>query len=196
MWYIQEQMVADEIDNAGYNFLCIQLLNKHLNRLYDTLANDNKSSEDYKRLNSILEQHIIKYINKMSANKIEFIVYNYGIDNAIALLNQYNNYNKKYANTTSYNLLYHIFYNKFSICYMPEYNANPYLNNPYSNKDAIIIQRFWRNILAHRKELKKYSIESDITYLIDKINKEIVGDSAKKVLIYLVNKFKRRVSKT
>lgn len=189
-------MVADEIDNAGYNFLCIQLLKKHLNRLYDTLANDNKSSEDYKRLNSILEQHIIKYINKMSANKIEFIVYNYGIDNAIALLNQYNNYNKKYANTTSYNLLYHIFYNKFSICYMPEYNANPYLNNPYSNKDAIIIQRFWRNILAHRKELKKYSIESDITYLIDKINKEIVGDSAKKVLIYLVNKFKRRVSKT
>lgn len=53
-------MVADEIDITGYNFLCIQLLEKHLNRLYDTLDNDNKCCEDYKKLNSILEQHIIK----------------------------------------------------------------------------------------------------------------------------------------
>ena len=88
----------------------------------------------------------------------------------------------------------------FNIYYIAEYfndnKTNPYLTKYYSVYSIIIIQRFWRKILLYRIETKKYTINNDITNLINKINNEIVGDSAKKVLLYLVNKFKRRISQT
>ena len=62
---------------------------------------------------------------------------------------------------------------------------------------AIIkIQRAWRKVLEYRKSLRLGTIDSDITSLIVKINNEITGEPAKKVLTYLVNKFRRRLSKT
>ena len=59
---------------------------------------------------------------------------------------------------------------------------------------AIIkIQRAWRKVLEYRKAVKLGTIDNDITYLIAKIKNEIVGEPAKKVLIYLVNKFRKRL---
>ena len=46
--------------------------------------------------------------------------------------------------------------------------------------------------MKHKRDV----IDNEITYLIVKINKEIIGESTKKVLIYMVNKFRRRLSKT
>jgi hypothetical protein len=60
----------------------------------------------------------------------------------------------------------------------------------------IIIQRVWRKRLAYKKKIKRETIENDFTYLIEKINKEITGEPSKRVLIYLVNKYRRRLSKT
>jgi hypothetical protein len=51
-------------------------------------------------------------------------------------------------------------------------------------------------MLADRKSIKRETVENDFSYLIDKINKEITGEPAKKVLVYLVNKFRRRLSKS
>jgi hypothetical protein len=51
-------------------------------------------------------------------------------------------------------------------------------------------------MLAYRKSIKRETVENDFVYLIEKINKEITGEPAKKVLVYLVNKFRRRLSKT
>ena len=59
-------------------------------------------------------------------------------------------------------------------------------------QSILIIQRFWRRMLRN----KKYVVDNEITYLIGKINKEIVGESVRKVLIYMVNKFRRRLSRT
>jgi hypothetical protein len=50
--------------------------------------------------------------------------------------------------------------------------------------------------LSHKNELKKLKAITEVNFLIDKINKEIDGEPAKKVLIYLVNKFKKRMSTT
>ena len=198
MWSIQIAMNIPNQTQSAYEFTSLQILEKHISCIYNTI--ECLSNEDYKILNNSLQHHIVRYINNMSAGKIELFVYNYGIDNAIILLNNYNNDNKKYTNTSSKSLLYIIFYNMFNIYYIAEYfndnKTNPYLTKYYSVYSIIIIQRFWRKILLYRIETKKYTINNDITNLINKINNEIVGDSAKKVLLYLVNKFKRRISQT
>jgi len=175
-----------------------QMHEKHVAILYDTLK---REGEDYKVLNRFLEEHITRYINVMPSNTIELYVYNYGIDNAIALLNQYSN--KKFINTTSKSLLFAIFYNRFAISYLPSPSSPSllYSNTPMDyttiyHRSIRIIQGFWRRVLAYRNKQKKYVIENEITYLIEKINKEIVGESTKKVLIYMVNKFRKRLSKT
>jgi uncharacterized protein (UPF0371 family) len=59
----------------------------------------------------------------------------------------------------------------------------------------VIIQRFWRTIMVYRKKLKTETIHKDFDFLIDKINKEITGEPAKRVLNYLVNKFRRRLGR-
>jgi hypothetical protein len=196
MWYIQIAM--NITNNTHYEFTSLQILEKHIIYIYDRI--ESVSNEDYKILNNSLHNNIVKYINNMSTYKIELFVYNYGIDNAILLLNNYNNDNKKYINTSSKSLLFVIFYNMFTICYITNYkNDNKKtdrLTKYYPDYAIIIIQRFWRKILSYRMETNKDKINKDISNLINKINNEIVGESAKNVLLYLVNKFKKRISRT
>lgn len=196
MWSIQIAM--NIANNRPYELTSLQILEKHISRIYDSI--ESVSNEDYKILNNILQHHIVKYINNMSAGKIELFVYNYGIDNAILLLNKYNNDNKKYTNTSSKSLLFIIFYNMFSIYYITDYkNDNKItecLTKHYPVYAIIIIQRFWRKILLYKMETNKDKINNYIAALINKINNEIVGEPAKKVLLYLVNKFRKRFSRT
>jgi hypothetical protein len=199
MWIIR--LVENEHPPSYYEYMGYQMHEKHVAILYDTLEREceRRECEDYKVLNRFLEEHITRYINVMPSNTIELYVYNYGIDNAIALLNQY----KKFINTTSKSLLFAIFYNRFAISYLPSPSSPSllYSNTPMDytvryHRSIRTIQRFWRRVLAYRNKQKKYVIENEITYLIEKINKEIVGESTKKVLIYMVNKFRKRLSKT
>ena len=196
MWSIQ--IALNIANNSPYELTSLQILETHIGRIYDSI--ERVSNENYKILNNILQQHIVKYINNMSAGKIELFVYNYGIDNAIILLNNYNNDNKNYTNTSSKSLLFIIFYNMFSIYYINEYannnDTNHYLTKHYPVYAIIIIQRFWRKILLYKMETNKDKINNDIAALINKINNEIVGEPAKKVLLYLVNKFRKRFSRT
>ena len=194
MWYIQ--LYNDNTYYPVYDFCCHQLIEKHIYSLYDSI--EDKYGNDYKILDNYLKNLIITYINNIPTKTIELYVYNYGIDNAIILLNNLNNFNKKnYINTTSCSLLLAIFYNRFTINYIED-------NKPYYTLDntavyfrkIIIIQRVWRKVLAYRKNVKIETITHDIRYLIEKINKEINGEPAKKVLIYLVNKFRKRLSNT
>lgn len=196
MWSIQIAM--NIVNNSPHRLTNLQILEKHISRIYDSI--ERVSNENYKILNNILQQHIVKYINNMSAGKIELFVYNYGIDNAIILLNNYNNDNKNYTNTSSKSLLFIIFYNMFSIYYITDYvnynDTNHYLTKHYPVYAIIIIQKFWRKILLYKMEKNKDKINNDIAALINKINNEIVGEPAKKVLLYLVNKFRKRFSRT
>ena len=191
MWYIQ--IIPNE-DYNEYNIQGIQLLYMIIDEIYNSIKEI--CNEDYKMLNNQIEKHIKNYINNMHKNKIELIVYNYGIDNAIVLLNHQNNTKKKYINTSSINLLYCILQSKFNIHYIIEYSINPYFDKVYCFNAVIIIQKFWRKVLSHKNELKKLKAITEVNFLIDKINKEIDGEPAKKVLIYLVIKFKKRMSTT
>jgi hypothetical protein len=193
MWNIR--LVEDETDDPSYDYMGYQMHEKQVAILYDTL--ELREGEDYKVLNCVLEEHITRYINVMASKTVELYVYNYGIDKAIALLNRYSN--KKFINTSSKSLLFAIFYHRFSIFYIPD--ASDYTlttTTDYTRYHHSIrkIQQFWRRVLAYRNKQKKCVIENEIIYLIGKINKEIVGESTKKVLIYMVNKFRRRLSKT
>jgi hypothetical protein len=167
---------------------------RHIEAIYDTFPRH--SCEDYKELNKVIEEHILEYINGLANKTIELYVYNYGIDNAIVLLNRFNNNsrNSKYTNTTSKTLLFAIFYNRFIIEYIPDILNYRKIKYPLSS--IIKIQRVWRKMLADRKRIKRETVKNDFVYLIDKIDKEITGEPAKKVLVYLVNKFRRRLSKT
>jgi len=201
MWNIR--LLYDEHPSSYYDYMGYQIYEKHVDILNNSLAY--RSCENYKELNRILEEHIVKYINDMPHNTVELYVYNYGIDNAIALLNRLNN-NKIYLNTSSKSLLFAIFYNRFSIFYMSDKKHHEAVGTVEDDgavetdastakryyQSILIIQRFWRRMLRN----KKYVVDNEITYLIGKINKEIVGESVRKVLIYMVNKFRRRLSRT
>jgi hypothetical protein len=191
MWYIQ---VIQSSDYDAYDMQGIQLLNIQINAIYNSIKE--LCNEDYKILNNQIEQYITKYINNMHQSKIDLIVYNYGIDNAILLLNNINNNNAKYMNTSSKALLFNILYIKFNIYYIIENSSVCYFDKDYIVKNIEVIQRFWRNVMLHKKELKKSKFVNDVNALIEKINKEIEGEPAKKILIYLVNKFRRRMSAT
>lgn len=194
MWNIQ--ITNNFPVSSIYDFAGHQLLEKHIDAIYDSL--ENRCGEDYKILNNALEQHITAYINTIPERSVELYVYNYGIDNAIVLLNNFNNTFKKYTNTASRSLLFAIFYNRFLIYYISVMdNSIRDTLRPRRTIYAIIkIQRAWRKVLEYRKAVKLGTIDSDFTYLIAKINNEITGEPAKKVLIYLVNKFRKRLSKT
>lgn len=190
MWNIQINNMSDNsIDYQRY-----QIIEKHIAIIYDTL--EILSNKDYKILNNALEQHIVKYVNNIHENRRELYIYNYGINNAILLLNNYNNRSNKFINTNTLSLLFVIFYNYFNIYYIVDYIDNPYKNIKYLEFAVVIIQRFWRKVILYRKKLKHDTINKDISYLIEKINNEITGESAKRVLTYLVNKFRRRLSNT
>jgi hypothetical protein len=197
MWYIQK--LEDDTLYSVYEFAGNQLLQRNINLIYCSIQDI--CDEDYKVLNNRLEEHIFTWINNMASHTVELYVYNYGIDNAIILLNKLNNSSttKKFTNTTSKNLLFALFYDRFSIDYIitPKYyrtSSTSKYNYPLSQ--IIIIQRVWRKRLAYKKKIKRETIENDFTYLIEKINKEITGEPSKSVLIYLVNKYRRRFSKT
>jgi hypothetical protein len=196
MWYIQ--IHDDDTLYSVYEFASNQLLQRNINLIYCSIQD--KCAEDYKVLNNRLDEHIFTWINNMASHTVELYVYNYGIDNAIILLNKFNNSSttKKFTNTTSKNLLFALFYNKFSIDYIPPtlYRTSSTSKYNYPLSQIIIIQRVWRKRLAYKKKIKRETIENDFTYLIEKINKEITGEPSKRVLIYLVNKYRRRLSKT
>jgi len=196
MWYIQ--IHDDDTLYSVYEFASNQLLQRNINLIYYSIQD--KCGEDYKVLNNRLEEHIFTWINNMASHTVELYVYNYGIDNAIILLNKFNNSSttKKFTNTTSKNLLFALFYNKFSIDYITPtfYRTSSTSKYNYLLSQIIIIQRVWRKRLAYKNKIKKETIENDFTYLIEKINKEITGEPSKRVLIYLVNKYRRRLSKT
>jgi hypothetical protein len=195
MWYIK---VIQSSDYDAYDMQGIQLLNIQINAIYNSIKE--LCNEDYKILNNQIEQYITKYINNMHQSKIDLIVYNYGIDNAILLLNNNNNVNvnvnAKYMNTSSKALLFNILYSKFNIYYIIENSSIHYFDKDYIVKNIVVIQRFWRNALLHKKMQQKSKFANDVNTLIEKINKEIDGEPAKKILTYLVNKFKRRMSAT
>lgn len=191
MWYIQ--LFNDTKIKLAYDFLGHQFIEKCIYDIYNNI--EIKYNEDYKKLNNYLEEHIIKYVNNMSPYKIECIIYNYGIDNALLLLNNYVINSKKYINTTSKSLLFSIFYHKFKLEFIVEFTTNNY-NNNYVISSIIIIQRYWRNILMNRNIFTKYKLKKEFDYILDKINKQIVETSVKNILIYIVNKYRNRFSKT
>jgi hypothetical protein len=197
MWYIQ-QIHDDDTLYSVYEFAGNQLLQRNINLIYYSIQDI--CNEDYKVLNNRLEEHILTWINNMASHTVELYVYNYGIDNAIILLNKFNNSSttKKFTNTTSKNLLFALFYNKFSIDYITPkfYRRSSTSKYNYPLSQIIIIQRVWRKRLAYKMKIKRETIENDFTYLIEKINKEITGEPSKRVLIYLVNKYRKRMSKT
>ena len=191
MWYIQ--LFNDTKIKLACEFLGHQFIEKCIYDIYDNI--EIKYNEDYKKLNNYLEEHIITYVNNMSPYKIECIIYNYGIDNALLLLNNYVINSKKYINTTSKSLLFSIFYHKFKLEFIVEFTTNNY-NNNYVISSIIIIQRYWRNILMNRNIFTKYKLKKEFDYILDKINKQIVETSVKNILIYIVNKYRNRFSKT
>jgi len=191
MWYIQ-LLIDTKIDSV-YDFLGHQFIEKCICDIYNSI--DVKYNEDYKNIKKCLEEHIIQYVNNMSSSKIECMIYNYGIDNAILLLNDYVVNSVKHINTTSKSLLFAIFINRFELKFKVEYTKNNY-NNNYVKSSIIIIQRFWRNILMERSKITIYKVQKEFDYVVDKINKQIEEPSVKNILIYIINKYRRRVSTT
>jgi len=191
MWYIQ--LLNDTKIDSVYDFLGNQFIEKCICYIYHSI--EVKYNEDYKTINKYLEEHIIQYVNNMSSSKIECMVYNYGIDNAILLLNNYIVNSKKHINTTSKSLLFSIFMNRFNLEFTVEYTTNNY-NNNYVISQIVTIQRLWRNILIHRSKNTIYKVQKEFDYVLEKINKQIEETSVKNILIFIVNKYRRRVSTT
>lgn len=191
MWYIQ--LLIDTKIDSEYEFIGHQFIEKCICDIYHTI--EVKYNEDYKTLNKYLEEHIIHYVNNISSSKIETIVYNYGIDNAILLLNNYIVNSKKHINTTSKSLLFSIFISRFNLEFIVEYTTNKY-NNNYVISYIKKIQRFWRNILMNKRKITNLKVIKEFDYVVDKINKQIKEMSVKNILIYIVNKYRRRLSTT
>ncbi len=191
MWYIL--LFNNTKIDSEYDFLGHQFIEKCIYDIYHSI--EIKHNEDYKKLNKYLEEHIIHYVNNMSFSKIELMVYNYGIDNAILLLNNYVVNSKKHINTTSKSLLFSIFISKFNLEFIVEYTTNNY-NNNYVIFHIIKIQRFWRNILMNKNKNTIYKVQKEFDYVLDKINKQIEETSVKNILIYIINKYRRRISTT
>jgi hypothetical protein len=191
MWYIQ--LLNESKINSEYEFLGHQFIEIYIYDISNSI--EVKYNEDYKTLNIYLEEHIIHYVNNMSSSKIETIVYNYGIDKAILLLNNYIINRKKHINTTSKSLLFSIFISRFNLKFIVEYTTKKY-NNNYVISYIKKIQRFWRNILINRKKLTILKVIKEFDYVLDKINKQIEETSVKDILIYIINKYRRQVSTT
>ena len=191
MWYINlsnDTKIDSECELLGHQFIDIYIYN-----IYNSF--EVKYNEDYKTLNKYLEEQIVKYINNISSSKIETLVYNYGIDNAILLLNNYIVNSKKNINTTSKSLLFSIFISRFILVFLVEYTTNNY-NNNYVISHIVTIQKFWRNILINKRKITNLKVIKEFDYVLDKINKQIEETSVKDILIYIINKYRRRVSTT
>ena len=191
MWYIN--LSNDNKINSEYELLGHQFIDIYIYNIYNSF--EVNYNEDYKTLNKYLEEQIVKYINNISSSKIETLVYNYGIDNAISLLNNYIVNRKKHINTTSKSLLFSIFISRFTLVFLVEYTTNNY-NNNYVISHIVTIQRFWRNILINRRKITNLKVIKEFDYVLDKINKQIKETSVKDILINIVNKYRIRLSTT
>jgi len=191
MWYIQ--LLNESKINSEYEFLSHQFIEIYIYDISNSI--EVKYNEDYKTLNIYLEEHIIHYVNNMSSSKIETIVYNYGIDNAILLLNNYIVNSKKHINTTSRSLLFSIFMSRFNLEFTVEYTTKKY-NNNYAISHIVTIQRFWRNIFIRRSKNTIYKVQKEFDYVLEKINKQIEETSVKNILIFILNKYRRLVNTT
>ena len=191
MWYIQ--LLNESKINSEYEFLGHQFIEIYIYDIYNSF--EVNYNEDYKTLNKYLEEQIVKYINNISSSKIETLVYNYGIDNAILLLNNYIVNSKKHINTTSKSLLFSIFISRFNLEFIVEYTTNKY-NNMYVISHIVKIQRFWRNILINKIKIKNLKVIKEFDYVLNKINKQIKETSVKDILINIVNKYRRQLSTT
>ena len=194
MWYIN--LSNDNKINSEYELLGHQFIDIYIYNIYNSF--EVNYNEDYKTLNKYLEEQIVKYINNInniSSSKIETLVYNYGIDNAISLLNNYVINSKKHINTTSKSLLFSIFISRFTLVFLVEYTTNNY-NNNYVISHIVTIQKFWRNILINRRKIKNLKVIKEFDYVLDKINKQIKETSVKDILINIVNKYRRQLSTT
>lgn len=189
MWYIN--LSNDNKINSEYELLGHQFIDIYIYNIYNSF--EVKYNEDYKTLNKYLEEQIVKCINNISSSKIETLVYNYGIDNAILLLNNYIVNSKKHINTTSRSLLFSIFISRFNLEFIVEYTTNKY-NNNYVISHIVTIQKFWRNILINKRKITNFKIIKEFDYVLDKINKQIEETSVKDILIYIINKYRRRVN--
>jgi hypothetical protein len=190
MWYIQ--LFDDSKIDSAYEFLGHQFIEKCIFYIYHSI--EVKHNEDYKKLKIYLEKHIIQYVNNMSSSKIELMVYNYGIDKAILLLNDYVDNSKKHIiNTTSKSLLFSIFMSRFNLEFIVEYTVEKY-NNNYIIYYIVTIQRFWRNILTNKSKITKIKIQKEFDYVLDKINKQIEEPSVKNILIYIFNKYRNKIN--
>jgi hypothetical protein len=186
-------MLNESKINSEYEFLGHQFIEIYIYDIYNSF--EVNYNEDYKTLNKYLEEQIVKYINNISSSKIETLVYNYGIDNAILLLNNYIVNSKKHINTTSKSLLFSIFISRFNLEFIVKYTTNNY-NNNYVISHIVTIQRFWRNILMNKRKITNLKVIKEFDYVLDKINKQIKETSVKDILINIVNKYRRRLSTT
>jgi hypothetical protein len=130
---------------------------------------------DYFKLTNKLSIFLNKRIHSLNKSEINYILYEYGFDNAIT------NYKKKYKIIDIINthmLLYNLIYNNyFVIINLDKFEAAKTINS---------------YIIANRDRhlyIKKLNIKKEEKYLIEKINKEIVGDDAKYILNNIVEKF-------
>jgi hypothetical protein len=133
------------------------------------------SDNDYYKLKNKLSIYVNKRLESFNKSEIEYILYDYGFDNAIA------NYKTKYRiinNINSLMLVYNLIYN----------NYFEIIDN--NNTEAVNTIKSY--IIANKNRnayIKKLNIKRESLYLLEKINKEIEDDNAKLILNKIVEKF-------
>jgi hypothetical protein len=136
------------------------------------------SDNDYYKLKNKLSIYVNKRLESFNKSEIEYILYDYGFDNAIA------NYKTKYRiinNINSLMLVYNLIYN----------NYFEIIDN--NNTEAVNTIKSY--IIANKNRnayIKKLNIKRESLYLLEKINKEIEDDNAKLILSTIVERFIKR----
>jgi hypothetical protein len=142
----------------------------------------NSSDNDYYILKNKLSICVNKRLESFNKSEINYILYDYGFDNAIA------NYKKNYKiinNINSHMLVYNLIYNN----YFEIIDKN--------DKDAVNTIKSY--IIAKKNRntyIKKLNIKRETAYLLEKINKEIEDDNAKLILYTIVERFINRSLKS
>jgi hypothetical protein len=164
------------------NILNINISNhKRLRFISKSLIDEMKydsSDNDYYILKNKLSIYVNKRLESFNKFEIEYILYDYGFDNAIT------NYKKNYKiinNINSHMLVYNLIYNN----YFEIIDNND--NDAFNTIKSYIIAKKNRNTY-----IKKLNIKRETSYLLEKINKEIEDDDAKLILNKIVEKFINR----
>jgi hypothetical protein len=133
------------------------------------------SNNDYYKLKNKLSIYVNKRLESFNKSEINYILYDYGFDNAIA------NYKTKYRiinNINSTMLIYNLIYNHYF--------------EIIDNNNAEAVNTIKSYIIANKNRnayIKKLNIKRESAYLLEKINKEIEDDNAKLILNKIVEKF-------